>query len=51
MAKIQEKLYKKMPGFLKDCLVTMYDYLQYRKRHGEGINTGMMKPSGRKSFH
>jgi len=34
MAKIQEKLYKKMPGFLKDCLVTMYDYLQYRKRHG-----------------
>ncbi len=34
MSKIQEKLYKKMPAFLQNCLVTLFDYIQYKRRRG-----------------
>lgn len=31
---MQEKIYKLLPHFLQNTLVTLFDYLQYRKRHG-----------------
>lgn len=34
MSKFQDKLYKLLPGFAQNGLVTLFDYLQYRKRHG-----------------
>ncbi|WP_143306088.1 phenylacetate--CoA ligase family protein [Chitinophaga vietnamensis] len=30
----QENIYKALPNFLQNGLVTLFDYLQYRKRHG-----------------
>jgi phenylacetate-CoA ligase len=29
-----EKIYKSLPNFLQNTLVTLYDWIQYRKRHG-----------------
>lgn len=34
MSKFQDKVYKKLPGFAQDGLVTLFDILAYRKRHG-----------------
>lgn len=31
---MQEKIYKALPDFFQNLLVSLYDYLAYRKRHG-----------------
>lgn len=35
---IKEKLYLFLPNFLQNCLITIYDFLAYRKRHSGVYN-------------
>lgn len=34
MSKFQDKVYKLLPAFVQNGLITLFDYLQYSKRHG-----------------
>lgn len=33
MSKLQEQIYRRVPSWIKNLLVTLFDYIQYRKRH------------------
>src|SRR5688572_19276751 len=33
MSKLQDTIYKSLPHFAQNTLVTLFDFLQYRKRH------------------
>ncbi len=38
MSNLQEKVYKALPHFAQNILVTFFDYKQYKKRHGRFYN-------------